>query len=151
MPNRPFNFAFLDAQIEKSYQLEIKFRQVFGVFFVLAISVACMGLFALAAYTAEQRTKEIGIRKVLGASVSNIAYLFSKDFLKLVVAANLIAWPIAYHTMDGWLQNFVYRIDLSIWPFLLGGVLILAIALATVGYQAVKVATAHPIDSLRYE
>jgi len=123
LPGNPFEFSFLDERIDRMCLSEIKLRQVFEIFFILAIFIACLGLFALAAYTAEQRTKEIGVRKILGASVPNLVYLFSKDFVKLVLAANLLAWPIAFYVTDGWLQNFAYRIDLSIWPFLLGGML----------------------------
>ena len=125
--------------------------EIFLTFSFLAIFVACLGLFGLASFTAEQRTKEIGIRKVLGASVSSIVQLLSREFVKLVGVANLIGWPIAYYAMDRWLQDFAYRIDLGIGMFILGGVLALAIALLTVGYQAVKAATANPVDALRHE
>jgi len=100
---------------------------------------------------AEKKTKEIGIRKVLGATVPNILLLLTKEFTKFVFLANIIAWPIAYYIMNKWLQNFAYRIDLSVWIFILSGLAALAVALITVGYQSIKAATANPVDSLRYE
>lgn len=120
-------------------------------FSMLAIFLACLGLLGLAAYAAETRTKEIGVRKVLGASATGIMVLLSKDFIKLVLIANLIAYPVAYYTTNRWLQEFVYRIDISLWPFALGTFIALAIALGTVSYQAFKAARANPIDALRYE
>jgi putative ABC transport system permease protein len=121
------------------------------VFSCLAILIACLGIFGLASFTAEKRTKEIGIRKVLGASVSGIIMNLSKEFTKWVVLANVIAWPIAYYFMNNWLHNFAYRINLNIWIFILSGLAALAIALLTVSYQSIKAATADPVDSLRYE
>ena len=117
----------------------------------LAIVIACMGLFGLAAFTAEQRTKEIGIRKVLGASVSGIVTQLSKEFLKLVVLANIVALPVAYYCMDLWLQDFSYRISIGVGTLLLSASLALIIAWATVGYQAVKAAMSNPVEALRYE
>ena len=117
----------------------------------IAIFVACLGLFGLVAFTAERRTKEIGIRKVLGASVSGIVMLLSKDFVKLVLIANVIAWPIAYWAMRDWLANFAYRINLDWQIFALSGGLALVVAVLTVGYQAWKAARANPVDALRYE
>jgi len=117
----------------------------------LAIFITCLGLFGLASFTAEQRTKEIGIRKALGASVSGIILLLSKEFTKWVLVANIIAWPVAYLAMNRWLQNFAYRIDIGLGTFILAGVLALVIALLTVGYQAIKAARANPVDALRYE
>ena len=117
----------------------------------LAIFIACLGLFAFAAFTVEQRTKEIGIRKVLGASVSSVTALLSRDFVQLVLLANLIAWPIAWFAMNRWLQNFAYRIEISWWVFLLAGGLALVIALLTVSVQAIRAALANPVESLRYE
>jgi putative ABC transport system permease protein len=120
-------------------------------FAVLTVFVACLGLFGLASFTTEQRTKEIGIRKVLGASVSNIILLLSKDFLKLVVIANIIAWPIAFYFVNSWLQNFAYRTSVNWLFFLLTGVLSLIIALFTVSIQSANSARANPVESLRYE
>jgi putative ABC transport system permease protein len=117
----------------------------------IAVFIAWLGLLGLVAFTAAQRTKEIGIRKVLGASVSNIIQLLSSKFLKWVFLANILSWPIAYYAMHKWLENFAYRIDLSVWPFILSGLTALAISLLTISYQSIKAATANPVDSLRYE
>ena len=122
-----------------------------GTFSLLAIVVACSGLFGLAAFTVEQRTKEIGVRKVLGASVRSIVLLLSKEFARLVLIANLIAWPMAYFLVGDWLQNFAYRVDVSWWVFASGGVIALLIALGTVTYQALRAALANPIDALRFD
>lgn len=124
---------------------------IFGIFAVLAILTACLGLFGLASFTVEQRTKEIGVRKVLGATIANVAALLSKDFVKLVIIANLIAWPLAWLAMDRWLQYFAYRATISWWVFALAGGLALLIALLTVSTQAVKAAVANPVESLRCE
>ena len=150
-PNRPFEFSFLDEDLEHIYRSDMKFGQLYGSFALLMILVACLGLFGLATLATEQRTKEIGIRKTLGASVAHIATILSMDFVKLVTIANLIAWPVAYFALKWWLQNFAYRINLESWVFLLCGVLNLAIALATVGGKAIKAARANPVDVLRYE
>ena len=151
LPNRPFQFRFLDKSIDNMYREEMRQNQIFQVFSLLAIFVACLGIFGLAAFTTEQRTKEIGIRKVLGASVTNLVILLSREFVKPVFIANLVAWPVVFYAMDRWLQDFAYRIDLDVLPFLLGGVLALAIAFSTVGYQAFKAARTNPVDSLRCE
>ena len=124
---------------------------IFLNFAFLAIFISCLGLFGLASFTAEQRTKEIGIRRVLGASAGNIIYALTTDFSKWVLAANVIAWPVAYFTMNKWLQNFAFKTDMNLWVFVLSGTLSMAIALITVGYQSVKAALANPADSLRYE
>jgi len=150
-PGEEFNYSFLDRKIALLYESEGRMRDIFLIFSALSIFVACLGLFGLAAFTAEERTKEIGVRKVLGASSANILLLLSREFAKWVIAANLIAWPVAYYAMDRWMQNFAYRTNLGIWPFLLSAVLALAIALLTVGFQSVKAARADPVDSLRYE
>ena len=151
LPVRPFRFWFLDEMLDWMYRGEMKFGQIFGLFALLAIIVACLGLFGLAAFVAEQRTKEIGIRKVMGASVWNLVRLLSIDFVVLVALANLIAWPVAYYGMDRWLRDYAYRIDLEVWIFALGGMLALGIALATVGTQAFRAARANPVEALRYE
>ena len=150
-PNQPFSYTFLDQDYARLYNREQQMSHVFQIFSGLAILIACLGLFGLAAFTTQQRTKEIGIRKILGASVSGIVCLLSKDFLKLVLIANLIAWPIAYYAMNQWLQSFAYRINLSIGTFILSGLIALFIALLTVSYQAIKAARANPVDALRYE
>ena len=120
-------------------------------FTVIAVIIACLGLFGLTAFLIEQKTKEIGIRKILGASVPGIAGLLSKDFLKLVVISNIIAIPVAYYGINRWLENFAYRVDITIWVFVLAGTAALVIAFLTVSYQAVKAAAANPVKSLRYE
>ena len=118
---------------------------------MLAILIACLGLFGLVTYAAEQRIREIGIRKVLGASVSNIAGMLSTDFLKLVIISAAIAFPLAWWTMDKWLQSFAYRVNISWWVFLIAGILALFIALITVSFQSIKAAVANPVKSLRTE
>ncbi len=133
------------------YKSEERLRHVFLTFTFLGIFIACLGLFGLAAFTAEQRTKEIGIRKVLGASVSNIMILLSREFARWVLLANIIAWPVAYFVMNRWLQNFAYRINIGWWVFITAALLALIIALFTVGFQAAKSALANPSESLRYE
>jgi putative ABC transport system permease protein len=126
-------------------------RNLFILFSALSIFIACLGLWGLAVYAAEDRTKEIGIRKVLGASIPNIVFSLSKDFTQWVIYANIIAWPLAYYFMIHWLQGFAYKTDLSIWLFLFSGLAAFVFALLTVSYQAVKAAMANPVDSLRYE
>ena len=150
-PHLAFEYFFLDDHFDKLHRSEQTMGQILGTFSLIAIFIACLGLFGLATFTAEQRTKEIGVRKVLGASVQQIIMLLSKEFLKLVGIANLIAWPLAYWAMTQWLQNFAFRIDLTLWPFILGGITALLIALITVGYQAHQAARTNPIDALRYE
>jgi len=151
VPDRPFSFTFLEQDIEALYRSEVKLGKLFGIFAGIAILVACLGLFGLAAFTTERRTKEIGIRKVLGASASSIVTLLSKDFLKLVLIAFVLAAPLAYLAMSRWLEDFAYRIELGPGIFLIAGGLALLLALATVSYQAVKAALADPVTSLRYE
>ena len=148
---QPFNYQFMDQAFDNIYRSEQRIGKIFISFAVLAIFIACLGLFGLATFTAEQRTKEIGIRKVLGASVSNIVALLSKDFLKLVLVAFLIAVPVSWYAMNRSLQDFAYRIDISWWIFALAGLLALMIALLTVSFKAVKAALANPIKSLRSE
>jgi putative ABC transport system permease protein len=117
----------------------------------LAIVLACLGLFGLASFTAERRIKEIGIRKVLGASVSSIVFLLGKDFSLLVLIANIVAWPIGYYVMHRWLQDFAYRIDIGWWIFILAAVAVFVITLLTISYQSFKAANTNPADTLRYE
>ncbi len=151
LPDRPFSYTFLDSDLEKMYESERVSAKIFAVFSVLAIIIACVGLFGLAAYTAYQRTKEIGVRKVLGASVPNIVLLLSKDFARLVGWAFLIAAPIAYLVMENWLQNFAFRIELGITIFLISGLIALLVALLTVSFQAISAAVTNPVNSLRSE
>jgi putative ABC transport system permease protein len=151
VPNRPFEYFFLDEDFEKQYRTEERLGRIFTTFSTLAIFIGCLGLFGLISFEAQQRTKEIGIRKVLGASASNLIILLSKDFLKLVLISNLIAWPVAYYAMNQWLQDFAYRINLNVGTFIISGLIVLCIALFTISYQAIKAARANPIDSLHYE
>ncbi len=151
IPSYPLDYFFLDASFEQMHISDKKMGEIFSIFSILAIFVACLGLFGLATYTAEQKTKEIGVRKVLGASVSNIYLLLSREFLKWVALANLIAWPVAYYTMHKWLQNFAYRVMISWEIFLVSAGLALVISLVTVSYQSIRAAIANPVESLRYE
>ena len=150
-PDLPFEYAFLDQEIEQRYQADQRWAGLIRYAALLAIAIACLGLFGLATLEASRRTKEIGIRKVLGASVTSVAVLLSKDFAKLVLLAFALAAPVAYLAMRRWLDGFAYRIELGPGVFLLAGGLALLVALATVSYQAVKAALADPVDSLRYE
>ncbi|SDS24486.1 putative ABC transport system permease protein [Mucilaginibacter mallensis] len=151
MPSTPFEYLFLDQEVQKQYEAEITMSQIINSFTLMAILISCLGLFGLAAFSAEQRNKEIGIRKVLGASVSGIVQLLSKDFLQLVLISFVIATPIAWYAMNKWLQAFAYRISLSWWMFALAGVIAVFIALFTVSFQAIKAALSNPIKSLKTE
>ena len=148
---RPFEYFFLDDTYAKLYQSEIHFEQIFTSLVILGIIIACLGLFGLATFAAQQRVKEIGIRKVLGASVNEIVSLLSKDFLKLVFIALVISIPIAWFFMNRWLQNYAYRIQIGWWIFLVAGMLAVFIAFITIGSQAIKAAIANPVKSLRTE
>lgn len=148
---KPFEFFFLDEHYGKLYSNEKQTGKVFMLFSFLAIIIASIGLVGLAAYSAEQKSKEIGIRKVCGAGVSNIILLLYRKFILWIVLANLIAWPTAYFMMSKWLHNFAYRITISFWPFVISAVLALIIAVASVSYQSIKAALANPIDSMKYE
>lgn len=150
-PEKVFSFRFLDEDFRQMYLEEQKAGRVIFYLAVLAICIACLGLFGLASYATKQRTKEIGIRKIIGASVTNITVLLTKEFVWLMSLANLLAWPVAYYGMRQWLQNFPYRIDIQFWVFIASGVGALLIALATVFFQSIKAALANPADSLRYE
>jgi putative ABC transport system permease protein len=150
-PNYPYEYAFLDQGVVDLYQSEQKLGEIFSAFAFLAIFISCLGIFGLASFMAERMTKEIGIRKVLGASVSHIVMLLSKEFSRWILIANVIAWPIGWYAMHKWLQNFAYRSNLNPLLFLLAGLLSLVIAAIPVSYQAIKAAVADPIDSLRYE
>ena len=147
----PFEYSFLDETFDQQYRGEARFRSIFSYFSTLAIFIACLGLFGLVAFTTTRRMKEIGVRKVLGATMSNIVVMLSKDYAKLVVLASVAAVPLAYYVMNTWLQSFAYRVEMGIWVFFAAGFLTLLIALFTVGYQAVKAARTNPVDALRYE
>ncbi len=147
----PLEYSFMDDDFNQHYTGDRKIGELFTIFAVLAIFIACLGLFGLATFIAEQRTKEIGIRKVLGANVTGITALLSKDFIRLVMIAILIATPLAYYCMDKWLQAFAYRIDIQWWVFIVSGVLVTLIALVTVSFQAIRTALMNPVNSLRSE
>jgi putative ABC transport system permease protein len=149
--NQPIRYTFLDESFAKMYNDVQRMGKIFSTFALLAIIIACLGLLALSSFMVTQRTKEIGIRKVLGASIPNVTFILSKNFLMLVIISNIIAWPVAYYFMSKWLQDFAYRIDISLWVFVLSGGIALVIALVTVSFQAVKAALANPVESLRYE
>jgi putative ABC transport system permease protein len=150
-PDQPIRYTFLDQEFAAMYADVQRTGSIFTSFAVLAIIIACLGLFALSAFMAEQRSKEIGIRKVLGASVHGITTMLSKDFVKLVLLAILIASPIAWWAMNKWLQDFAYKIDISWWVFAVAGLGAIFIALITVSFQSVKAALANPVRSLRSE
>lgn len=149
--SKPLEYSFFDENFDETYRTELQAGKVFTSFAVLAIVIACLGLFGLAAFTAEQRTKEIGIRKVLGSSIPQIIMLLSNEFLKWVLISNIIAWPIAYYIMHKWLEDFVYRVDINLIYFGLAGLITLLIAVITISYQSIKAAVSNPINSLRYE
>lgn len=150
-PHRPFLYSFLDEDFNKQYQADFKFRQIFTTFSVLAILIASLGLFGLATYTAEIRTKEIGIRKVLGAEVSGIVTLLSKDFIKLVLMAIVLATPVTWYAMNKWLEGFAYKVEISWWVYLLAGMVAVIVALATISSQALRAAMLNPVRSLKSE
>ena len=150
-PAHPYRYYFLDEDFGRFYEQEERLSQIYGYFTVLAIFIACLGLFGLASFVTEQRTKEIGVRKVMGASVPGVVVMLSKEFTRLVLVATVIAFPVAYFVMDRWLQDFAYKIDLGAGVFVLSGLLALVVAWLTVSYQSIKAAVANPVDSLRYE
>ena len=149
--NYPFNYRFFDADFDGMYRTENSFKKILGYFAIFAVFISCLGLFGLACYLTEQRTKEIGIRKVLGASIPRLILMFSKEFAKWVIVANIIAWPVAYFAMSQWLQGFAYRTGIQIWIFLLSSFLALLIALGTVTVHTAKAALTNPAESLKYE
>ena len=150
-PAHPFEYSFMDETFDRIYRSEEKLSKIFSVFSMLAIFIAALGLFGLALFMVEQRTKEIGVRKVLGASTGNIFVLLSKEFVFLVLLANIFAWPTAYVLMQKWLQNFAYRVSMEPWVFVLAAILAFVIALVTISFKAMKAALANPVESLRYE
>jgi putative ABC transport system permease protein len=151
MKDVPFSYYFYDESLKAQYSAEQRMETIFKYFSFLAILIASLGLFGLASFSAAQRTKEIGIRKVLGATVADITLILSREFVMLVIVSNVFAWPIAYYVMNKWLQSFAYRVDFSWWVFVLAGLIALAVALMTVSWQAIRAALANPVESLRYE
>jgi len=150
-PDNPLEYQFLDEHFADVYRADAQVSSVVGVLAALAIIISCLGLFGLASYSAERRTKEVGIRKVLGASIQNITAMLSKDFLKYVLIATIIAWPLAWFVIYTWLQDYAYRINISAWVFILVGVVACLIALVTISFQAIRAAMANPVKSLRTE
>jgi len=150
-PKYPFDYFFIDEKLNQYYQSDTRLLNVLSIFSGLAICIACLGLFGLSIYTVRQRTKEIGIRKVLGASVAQLTLLLSTDFLKLVLIAAIAAFPIAWLAMNRWLRDFAYRINISWWIFIIAGLSAIFIALITISFQAIKTAMANPVKSLRTE
>jgi putative ABC transport system permease protein len=150
-PGNPFEYFFLDDDFNKQYRAEERMGKMIAAFSFLGLCIACLGLVGLASFSAENRTKEIGIRKVLGSSISGIVILLSKEFTKWVILANVIAWPIGYYAMSKWLQNFAFRTEIGIGIFFLSALAALAIALAAVSYQSIKAALANPVEALRFE
>ena len=150
-PHRPFIYSFLDESFNEQYEADIRFRKLFTIFSFLAICIACLGLLGLATYSALQRTKEIGVRKVLGAHMGNIVTILTKDFIKLVFVALLIASPISWYVMTQWLDSYPYHIDIKFWVFALAGIIAITIAILTVSFQAIKSASRNPVKSLRTE
>ena len=150
-PAFPFGYQFVDDQFNNMFQSEMLISKLSRLFATLAIIISCLGLFGLAAYTAERRKKEIGIRKVLGASIAGITGLLSIDFLKLIVLSGLISFPVAWWAMHNWLQTYTYRITISGWVFVFAGLLAVVIALITISFQSVKAALMNPVKSLRSE
>jgi len=150
-PNEPFEYSFLDQDFQKNYEAETRQAGLIDYFTIIAIIISCLGLFGLATFTAEQRTKEIGIRKVLGASVYGVVALLSKDFLKLVIIAIVVGSPIAWWAMNKWLQNFAYQTSIGWQVFALTAVIALFIAFSTISFQAIRAALSNPVKSLRTE
>lgn len=150
-PAYPFEYRFLDEAINEQYEVDQKVGRIINIATLLALFIACLGLFGMASFTAEQRTKEIGVRKAFGASVPSIFVLLSKEFSKWVIAANLIAWPAAFFVMKKRLSGFAFRTSMNILFFIFAAVIVLAVAVITVSYQTLKAASTNPINSLRYE
>ncbi len=151
MPGQPFEYSFFDEEFNAQYKDELKLQSLFKVFSFIAIFISTLGLLGLASYTTERRTKEIGVRKIMGADASNILIMFVREFTKWVVIANLIAWPVSYYFMNRWLNDFIYKIDLSIWIFLISGLIGLIVAVISVAYHSIKTAFSNPVEALKYE
>jgi ABC-type antimicrobial peptide transport system permease subunit len=151
VPSAPFDYTFADQDYEAKFRAEARIGKLAVIFTVLAIFISCLGLFGLASFIAEQRTKEIGIRKVMGASVTNVWKMLSKDFIVLVIIACMISVPVAFYFMNTWLQGYAYRIEISWWIFLLASTGAIAITVATVSYQAIRAGRMNPVNSLRSE
>jgi len=149
VPSIPFSYRFLDEDYNKLYNAELRLGRVMDIFSAIAIVLACLGLFGLSSYSIQQRMKEITIRKVLGASVSNLTFVLSKNFIRLSLVAIAIAFPVTWYTMNKWLQSFNYRVDIEWWMFAAAGSAILLIVMLTVSFQSIKAAFANPVKTLR--
>ncbi|MBD3415061.1 MAG: FtsX-like permease family protein [Candidatus Aminicenantes bacterium] len=150
-PGQPFLFSFLDQDVNQQYQ-EIKhWSRIVGYASGFGVVIACLGLFGLAALSVSRRVKEIGVRKVLGATTTNIVFMLSSEYVKIVVLANIIAWPLSYFSISLWLQDYAYRVNISLFKFILASVVALIIALVTVSYQSIKAGLKDPVESIRYE
>jgi putative ABC transport system permease protein len=150
-PEIPLEYHFLNERIDQFYASEKKMGKIIMYFTVFALFIAALGLYGLASFISEQRTKEIGIRKAMGSSISRITYILSRDFARPVLLANLAAWPLAWFAMNKWLQNFSFRTDLALWIFPVAALITLLLALVTVNIQTIRAASANPVDALRYE
>ena len=150
-PEYPFNYQFLDDHFKELYRTDAQVSQMVAIMAGLAILISCLGLFGLASFSTEKRTKEIGIRKILGASVKDVVFLLSKHFIGLVLIANLIAWPLAWLALHRWIQDYAYRVAISWWVFVLAGLAALLIALVTVSFHAINAALSNPVKTLRTE
>jgi len=150
-PDFPYEFHFIEEDLDRLYRSDRQTANILTSFAVLAIFISCLGLLGLSTFLTQQRTKEIGIRKVLGSSISQIIHLLTSDFSKWVLISNLIAWPAAYYILQKWMDSFPYRISLSVWYFVLAGMLTLLIALLTISAQALKAANSNPLKALKYE
>lgn len=151
MKDIPFDYYCYDEFLEPQYHAKQRMGTIFKYFSFLSIIIACLGLLGFAAISAEQRTKEIGIRKVLGTTVLDVTVILSSEFIICIVVANIIVWPVGWYAMHKWLQNFAYRVNIGVWVFILSASLALFIELIAVSYQAIKAAAANPIESLSYE
>jgi putative ABC transport system permease protein len=151
LPEYPFEYQFLDDHFKEIYRTDAQVSQMVAIMAGLAILISCLGLFGLASFSTEKRTKEIGVRKILGASVKDVVFLLSKHFIRLVLIANLIAWPLAWWALNRWIQEYAYRVAISWWVFVLAGLTALLIALGTVSLLAIKTARNNPVKSLRTE
>jgi len=150
-PDIPFNYSFLDERVERQYRAEERWQKIVSHSSTFAIVIACLGLFGLASLAVTRRTKEIGVRKILGATAANVVFILSKEFTVIVLIAILVAWPAAYLVMNSWLQDFAYRIDIGFEMFIFAGLIAFGIALLTVSYHSIKATFTNPVDALRYE
>ncbi len=149
--DQPFEYFFLDDEFDEAYRGERRLGIIYTIFSILAIFIACLGLFGMASFTTEQKTKDIGIRKAMGATGTSIVFLLTREFNKWVLVANVIAWPLAFLLMKNWLENFAFRIDQGIFRYVLAAILTLIIAILTVSFQSIRAAIKNPAESLRYE